>query len=509
MNIESVRRYFDLNKKERYQKIEDNTASDLNIDEVFERIDFTKTPIGQQFLYNTLRSIPTGESVVAQNEKWIDHYSGKIELQKKLDNLFLKLDDYDSFSIYPLIIEDHKPFSKLQAFIFHCLQFIPTALLLVFLVTKSWFFVIALTLFFSINLYVHYYSKAKLFYYKGSIPMLRQLIYICRKLNRDKELGGELLNNSEITEAIYKTKKTYRQLSNYRFGVKLESDIAMIAWLISELVSIFFLSEVVNLNNIFKRIRTNRKELICIFEYVGLIDTLSSVSRMREDVDYYSLPCFSGDSYRLDFKDIYHPLIENCVPNSLSLNKKSYLVLGANMSGKTSFIRTVGINLIIAQTLNTSFSKQMILSKQKIYSVIAVSDNLVQGHSYYLSEVLRMKRLIDNTQDGSNLILLDELFKGTNTKERIASAKAVLNFLFSNKYNRILAATHDLELTTLLADTFEQIFFEEKIDENNLSFDYKIAFKHSGRMNAIRILELYQFPQEIIEEALITVKTKG
>jgi Mismatch repair ATPase (MutS family) len=72
-----------------------------------------------------------------------------------------------------------------------------------------------------------------------------------------------------------------------------------------------------------------------------------------------------------------------------------------------------------------------------------------------------------------------------------------------------LAATHDLELTTLLADTFEQIFFEEKIDENNLSFDYKIAFKHSGRMNAIRILELYQFPQEIIEEALITVKTKG
>ena len=335
--------------------------------------------------------------------------------------------------------------------------------------------------------------------------MLRQVMNACRNLDKNTELQCDLIKNTEIKNAIDSTKEVYRNLSNYRFWVVLDSDITMIVWLITELLRAFFLSEVFNLHTIFKQIARHRDSLVCIFEFVGLIDTLSSIDRMREAFKNYCKPIFNNESLDTDMQDIYHPLIDNCVSNSLSLSKDSYLILGSNMSGKTSFIRTVGINILLAQTINTCFAKQAILHKQRIYSVIAVNDNIMKGQSYYLSEVLKIRNLLNDTKEEPNLILLDELFKGTNTIERVAAAKAVLKYLLKNKANRILVATHDFELMELLDSDYFKIFFEEKIIDNKLSFDYKISFNPTGKRNAIKILELYEFPKEVVDDALSTI----
>jgi DNA mismatch repair ATPase MutS len=99
------------------------------------------------------------------------------------------------------------------------------------------------------------------------------------------------------------------------------------------------------------------------------------------------------------------------------------------------------------------------------------------------------------------LFLLDELFKGTNTIERISSAKAILSAITSEN-NKVIVSTHDIELTEMLSDQYELYHFSETLQENNIKFDYKLKEGRLKNRNAIRILEINNYPKEIINEAL-------
>jgi DNA mismatch repair ATPase MutS len=171
------------------------------------------------------------------------------------------------------------------------------------------------------------------------------------------------------------------------------------------------------------------------------------------------------------------------------------------MSGKTSFIRTVGLNIITGLTLNTCFAKAMSFSRQRIYSAIRISDDLLNDKSYYFEEVLTIKQMIDKGNSGSNLFLLDEIFKGTNTVERIAAGKAVLSKLSKNS-NKVLVSTHDIELTDLLADEYELYHFSEMVNDKNVDFDYQLKEGPLTKRNAIRILEINRYPQSVVKDAL-------
>ena len=144
------------------------------------------------------------------------------------------------------------------------------------------------------------------------------------------------------------------------------------------------------------------------------------------------------------------------------------------MSGKTSFIRTIAINLITAKALNTCFAHQyeMDLSFQ-LYSVIHTEDDLLEGKSYFFKEAENVKLIIEKGKEGGNIIVLDELFKGTNTTERIAINMAVMSKL-SECGNIVLASTHDLKLAELLNKEYEFYHFSESIENNKLLFDYKL-----------------------------------
>jgi DNA mismatch repair ATPase MutS len=200
---------------------------------------------------------------------------------------------------------------------------------------------------------------------------------------------------------------------------------------------------------------------------------------------------------------MYHPLIPDCVSNSLTINDKSVLLTGSNMSGKTTFIRTVAVNVLLAQTINTVFARTIELSPMRLFSAIRISDDLLSGKSYYFEEVLTIKNMIDESHSSSfvNLFLLDEIYKGTNTIERIAAGKAVLTYL-SRGNNIVFVATHDLELADLLKDSFDLYHFTELVDNERINFDYKIKKGKLTTKNAIRILEISDYPKELIDEAL-------
>jgi DNA mismatch repair ATPase MutS len=122
--------------------------------------------------------------------------------------------------------------------------------------------------------------------------------------------------------------------------------------------------------------------------------------------------------------------------------------------------------------------------------------------SYYFEEVLTIKEMIEKSQmPESNLFLLDEIFKGTNTIERISAGKAVLSYLNSGN-NIVFVSTHDIELTEMLKDSYELYHFSEKVDNKTVDFDFKLKNGKLKNRNAIRILEINDYPEEIISEAI-------
>jgi DNA mismatch repair ATPase MutS len=172
------------------------------------------------------------------------------------------------------------------------------------------------------------------------------------------------------------------------------------------------------------------------------------------------------------------------------------------MSGKTSFIRSIGLNVITGLTINTCFAESITFPLLRIFSAIRISDDLMNDKSYYFEEVLTIKEMISESSNRhKNLFLLDELFKGTNTVERISAGKAVLSTLTKNN-NKVLVSTHDVELTDMLSTEYDMYHFSETVDEKTVGFDYKLKMGKLKNRNAIRILEINGYPKEVINEAL-------
>lgn len=177
------------------------------------------------------------------------------------------------------------------------------------------------------------------------------------------------------------------------------------------------------------------------------------------------------------------------------------MITGSNMSGKSTFLRTFAINSICAQTIHTCFADQFVSPVFRQFSSIRLDDSLFTGTSYYLQEVKTMGSLIAQVASGhANLFILDEVFKGTNTVERVAAAKAILSYLNRND-NVVMVATHDMELSDMLSDEYDLYHFTDRIENGQLQFDHTIKSGRLTTRNAIRILELSNYPDEIISEA--------
>jgi DNA mismatch repair ATPase MutS len=274
-----------------------------------------------------------------------------------------------------------------------------------------------------------------------------------------------------------------------------------------ELIKSFFLIEVIALFRITKELKHKKRDIQNLFDYIGKIDSALSVASLRAGATQTCIPEFSTGVKAMQVKGMYHPLIENCVENELTIENKSILITGSNMSGKSTFLRTLIINSIVAQTIYTCFASQFKSPILKQFSSIRIADDLFEGKSYYFQEVSIMASLLNHVNSSDqNIFVLDEVFKGTNTIERIAAAKAILSFL--NQGNHIvLVATHDHELSELLSEEYDLYHFTEQVKDGELYFDHRIKIGPLKMRNAIKVLELSNYPEDVIREArLIALK---
>jgi ABC-type molybdenum transport system ATPase subunit/photorepair protein PhrA len=495
-NFNSIRKYFINNKRKEkaFHIISEKIENDLDIEELFKFIDRTTSKIGQQYLYYKLRTIGSIDDLLK-----FDSLTSCFLKNKTLRiNSQLLLSQLSSKNVYDL--ED----------LLNGLQIKKSKILwLVYLLTLSTFVLLFLGFYnpiffvfiipiYIINAGLHFKNKANVNYYLSGVNQLSKAHQIAKKLSEFNDIKNHYVNFSFLKKIENIKLKT----AFLGFETNLLSNEYFFAfWIMIESFKILFNIEYIIFNSFIEAVTTEKKSIESLFVFIGELDSAIATASLKSSNATICTPEFTQEK-EISVSKITHPLIKDCITNNLNIINKSVLLTGSNMSGKTTFIRTIAINSILAQTLNICFAEKYKAPFFKLYSSIRISDNLLNNTSYYLEEVLTIKKLIDISRNESPcLFVLDEIFKGTNTIERIAGGKGILSYL--NKGNNVvLVSTHDIELAQLLkSDNYELYHFSEKISHNELLFDHKLKFGELKTRNAIKILELYNYPKEIITDA--------
>ena len=184
------------------------------------------------------------------------------------------------------------------------------------------------------------------------------------------------------------------------------------------------------------------------------------------------------------------------------MTDRGVLLTGSNASGKSTFLKTVAINAILAQTIHTCLADSYSGGLYRIMSSMALKDDLAGGDSYYIVEIKSLKRILNHSADEANPVLcfVDEVLRGTNTVERIAASTQILKSLAGRKV-LCFAATHDIELTHLLENYYNNYHFEEEIKEDDIVFNYQLRKGRATTRNAIKLLGVMGYEESIIKEA--------
>jgi hypothetical protein len=224
------------------------------------------------------------------------------------------------------------------------------------------------------------------------------------------------------------------------------------------------------------------------------LQALATYAYERPDCTF---PRFAEGPSVVEVEQLGHPLLSDdvCVCNDVSLNRTSrfYLVSGSNMSGKSTFLRTIGLNVVVALAGGPVRGKRARLSHLTVCASLAITDSLLEGRSKFLAEVERVSDTIRCAQEGKAvLFLIDEILSGTNSFDRRAAAEAVIKRLVAGGAIGALS-THDLALTAIAEDPTcggVLIHMESDNPDNPLDFDYLIKPGVSRRSSASAILAM-------------------
>lgn len=241
-----------------------------------------------------------------------------------------------------------------------------------------------------------------------------------------------------------------------------------------------------------------------LYEMIGAIDMAISIASFRKSIPSYTTPEFWKNN-KVELEEAYHPLIENPVCNSMNW-EKNCIITGSNASGKSTFIKTVAVNMILAQSIHTCTAQKARMPQADVITSMAVQDDIMSGDSYFIKEVKYLKRMLEHlNSERSTICIVDEILRGTNTKERIAASRAIMEYL-SKENCLVMVASHDQELTVLLGKVYDNYHFSEKIGQQDIIFDYKLYKGPADSNNAIRLLEYMGFPSQIISDAKLHVQ---
>lgn len=366
-------------------------------------------------------------------------------------------------------------------------------------------------------------------------------------------VGGKREENRirMFSEIQRKLRESCRELAAFRRGASFVTSNAGVGTgigdLIIQYINLFFHIDVIHYNSMILEARKHRDAIMELYEDLGRLDAaiaaasfaaslpyscvmdVNAPAEMQEKEDRHAsaeASCFAGSrsecarmdrDYAANNKkkadrrafieavDMVHPLLTHPVPNSISA-ERGILLTGSNASGKSTFLKTAAICQILGQAIDTVPARSFRAPFFRIYSSMALADNLSGGESYFVVEIRSLGRICAAARDAENenatpvLGFIDEVLRGTNTIERIAASAEILASLDAPG-TLIFAATHDTELTGMLDAHYTNMHFGESVEDGDVRFDYKLKEGRADTRNAIRLLSVSGYEPAVVKKA--------
>jgi DNA mismatch repair ATPase MutS len=240
----------------------------------------------------------------------------------------------------------------------------------------------------------------------------------------------------------------------------------------------------------------NRKKLAAWLDVIAETDALISLANFAYNQPDYVFPKIHDGGFVFETKQIGHPLLpaEKRVCNDLEITgwSKVLIVTGANMAGKSTFLRTVGVNMVLARMGAPVCAEQMTFAPVKIYTNMRTTDSLLKDESYFFAELKRIKGVLDRLEKGERIfVILDEMLKGTNSIDKLNGSKELIKKLLHLKAVALIA-THDLKLSEMEEEYPQWVYnkcFEIRIKNDELIFDYLLSDGVTETMNATFLMK--------------------
>ncbi len=493
-------------------QIDDITWNDLGMDAIFKRMNYTLSAAGEEYLYYALRTLRQEEKELDHFERLVDSFGGHPEERVRFQFRMNKLGYTGKYSLYDYI--DNLDYLGERSNRRH---YIPDLLFLP-LLAFAWvnvsvtFAGIAVLMIY--NIISYFREKNEIDPYIISFAYVIRLLDVCDELEKAGLSGCE-----EELERIRIHKNRLRPMRRNSFWVMNSSAgrggnaSGDIIGILMDYIRMVFHVDLIKFNNMLSVLREHVEDVDVLVSTVGYMETAVAVWIFRESLEKgWCVPEFpaekdgeqssgAGQSIEVELAEGYHPLLQEPVKNSI-LAGKGVLLTGSNASGKSTFLKTVAVNAILAQSVNTCAADKYRAPFFHVYSSMALRDDLSGGESYYIVEIKALKRILDAAASGKRPVLcfVDEVLRGTNTVERIAASTQILKSLGRTGI-LCFAATHDIELTELLQGEFDNYHFEEDVLDGDISFNYRLQTGKASTRNAIKLLELIGYDRKIIAQA--------
>lgn len=479
-------------KEETYtiNESKENFIGDLDIigkNSLMQFLDFTSSLGGKRKLIKTLSLENVSQKKIQDNQGSIEelktNFNFCLNFKERLDKIenIENIDFKELFSLFDKSIQA-KSFHLIISIILSASTILSLILSILKMVNPALFLVL-----FFLQLAISYiYSIRYNEFFEDIGNSSRIFSKLMESFNYVDSFKFKDSQNQKLKTEISLGKSIIKDLSSIR-----ELDLFRTNFITNVLLNVFFSLNFILLYKYSKLLSThteNFKTSIKALEQFEVLISLTTICFVKNNI---CLPIIEDD-LKLNIADMRHPLIEEekCVTNSFSCNRDINIITGSNMSGKTSFMRTIGINLILAYSgtyvNSTSFSCPIM----KIFTSINVKDDIANGISTFYGELKRIKDILDYSENHNDamIVFIDEIFKGTNYNDRILGAKETLKSL-AGLNCIVFLTTHDFELCEIKSKTIYNYHFRETYKDNKINFDYKIKEGQCKTTNAKYLME--------------------
>ncbi len=475
--------------------IDDISFNDLDLDKIFLRLDHAYTAAGEEALYNAFRHPLYDDAKIRELKKEADYYA---ESDRYGRLSFVLASDPCRNNILS--------FSKLEIPSGLKLHFIAPILLLlsvfiIFLDVRAGVLILLASMI--INIAWYFFSKPAILPFmellgsvSGAVLSAKRLSSMEKELFKDapESILARSVEMTELSRSLEPFKKAAVFISS---GASKNSGFFSV---FSDYINMLTHLDMIIFSLHADELYRKSDECLRLREIIGRMELPAILASFIKSLDgNICEPVFSDKE---EASDIYHPLLNDPVANSYAFDKP-LLLTGSNASGKSTFLKTCAVNMIFARTFGFACAKSFKTGMKRLYSSMSLRDDITAGQSYFYTEISAMKRILDAAaadKEHHLVCMVDEILRGTNTVERIAASSKILEYMAANGTG-CFAATHDIELTQLLGESFEQYHFEEEIDGMDVRFNYLIKEGPAKSRNAILLLEGMGYDKDLVNAA--------